>query len=252
MYQNQNDILLSVLVSLIILSVILLFFIITVIRLINAEKRATLRHCAAIVAFEERIKEKLAAELHDEFGASLAAITVNLQNIRTTDKVVMAALQKTEAYIAGISPRLRNIFHDLLPPQLEKYGLRTSVYNLIEEADKGSLKVKVSLAKRPPPKDIQLHIYRIIQELFTNVLKHASATECIIELEDMQNKFLLRIKDNGKGFNEKHYRQKNMGIGLINVYYRTELLKGTISLNTAPGKGTEYIFEIPYLWLTKK
>lgn len=217
------------------------------------EKKTVLRHYRAIVSYEDRVKARLAAELHDEFGASLAAITIQLQSITTRDRKIMAALRKTENYIASLTPRLRSIFHDLMPSQLEQYGLRTSVYHMVGKAiENGKMKVHITLTNVPPPKDIQLHLYRIIQELFTNILKHSSASECNIELQTVDRGFRLRIQDNGIGYSAPAYVHAPSGLGLINVFSRIKLLNASVNLNTAPGKGAEYIIEIPCLCTEKK
>lgn len=246
MHPSQSDILLPVLTSLTVLFLMLLFFVVTILRFAAREKKSGIRLRENIVALEESLKKKLSAELHDEFGAALAAITLKLQCIVTSDKNILENIRGIENYIRTLTPRLRSISYNLMPPQLERYGLKAAIINLVNEiGHPGEPAAHVHIGVHNLQHEQNLHIFRIVQELFTNILKHSKAKSCAIQLIKTGKKLKLTVYDDGIGLDEKKYRQAPSGIGLINVFSRVELLNGTMYLTSEPGAGTEYLIEIP-------
>ena len=112
----------------------------------------------------------------------------------------------------------------------------------------GTEKLKINLVvlglNERLPENIETVIYRVLQELINNIIKHAQANEVTIQLIRESNEFMLMVEDNGKGFDlEKTMQQQ--GIGLKNITSRVEYLNGQVNYDTAVGKGTTVIIEIP-------
>ena len=92
---------------------------------------------------------------------------------------------------------------------------------------------------------LELTIFRIIQELITNVIKHATATQASIHLTNHEDTLNIMIEDNGKGFNARQITTKNKGMGLSTIDKRVEHLNGTMTIESEPNKGTTIIIDIP-------
>jgi signal transduction histidine kinase len=95
------------------------------------------------------------------------------------------------------------------------------------------------------PDEYEVNLYRIAQELLQNTLKHAEATEAMLQLDCFDNTLLMRYSDNGKGFDFAQIQQKN-GNGIANLHARVQLLNGTLQINTAPQQGMNVAIQIPY------
>ena len=91
---------------------------------------------------------------------------------------------------------------------------------------------------------LKINFYRILQECFQNINKHANATQVFVTFEKSETSIILNIQDNGIGFN---YFKKKKGIGLRNMIARTQDSNGTMNVDTNPGKGTTLNFEMPQL-----
>jgi NarL family two-component system sensor histidine kinase LiaS len=97
----------------------------------------------------------------------------------------------------------------------------------------------------PIPEKAEIHLYRMIQEIVNNAIKHSKATSLIINLYSQNNKLIIKINDDGKGFNTETMKKESTGFGLKNILSRVDILKGDLYLASQPGKGTTYTIEIP-------
>jgi signal transduction histidine kinase len=134
----------------------------------------------------------------------------------------------------------------MIPNALIKSGLVAAVRDFVNRM--GTEKLKINLVvlglNERLPENIETVIYRVLQELINNIIKHAQANEVTIQLIRESNEFMLMVEDNGKGFDlEKTMQQQ--GIGLKNITSRVEYLNGQVNYDTAVGKGTTVIIEIP-------
>jgi signal transduction histidine kinase len=141
---------------------------------------------------------------------------------------------------------VRSISHSMIPNALIKSGLVAAVRDFVNRM--GTEKLKINLVvlglNERLPENIETVIYRVLQELINNIIKHAQANEVTIQLIRESNEFMLMVEDNGKGFDlEKTMQQQ--GIGLKNITSRVEYLNGQVNYDTAVGKGTTVIIEIP-------
>lgn len=175
---------------------------------------------AAIQAVENE-RQQFAANLHDEIGAhlSIAKMTLgaNLDSASTNDTSVEKTLEILDSAVASI----RSISHNLLPPVLLKLGLSKAIETALRKLPddiQTSLELDPNLGRFAP--EIELHAYRIFQEAISNSIKHANGTSIHVQLQNMAPLFLLKITDNGQGFNPK----QNAGLGLLNMQSRAEII----------------------------
>jgi signal transduction histidine kinase len=134
----------------------------------------------------------------------------------------------------------------MMPAALEHFGLPIVLHNMarqINQSGKIGLEVDVFGFDKRIDQHIELHLYRIVLELFNNVVKHARATRAVIQLVKQQQYISLLIEDDGIGF-ERTKAYKN-GIGLFNVQSRVALMEGNLSIDTSPQSGTTIIITIP-------
>ncbi len=135
-----------------------------------------------------------------------------------------------------------------MPQILHDKGLLIALETYTETLDKKDslhINYKCSVPELVVEKEREIHIYRVIQEIINNVLKHAKAKLIDITIEVKKNNLLVDIKDDGIGFNQELIIKNNKGLGLHNVLGRVDLLKGAVYLTTSPGHGTRYLIEIP-------
>ena len=184
-------------------------------------------------------RKRLAKELHDNVSNELLAIKMKITDGTSSCEEIMDTLQTLQAEVRGIS-------HDLMPPIFKYASLSEILQDYVYQHNQpGQTELELLLE----PEDnfdnlsqkVSLEIYRIVQEAVGNSLKHAQATLVKIILVREDNKVKLTVSDNGRGFEQQTGKT---GIGLTIIKERVENLRGTLTLNSAPGKGTELIVEI--------
>jgi signal transduction histidine kinase len=200
------------------------------------ERRATINKAA--IKAQEREREQLGRELHDNVNQVLT--TIKLYTELALDSTVDAKLlmQKSVAYLTDCINEIRSISKRLSTPTLGKISFRESLEELVNSlslTEKLTIDLHIGrLEKKKLNQDTHLGIYRIVQEHLTNVLRHARATTVAIAVESKQGELQILITDDGIGFDVK---AKRKGIGISNMYGRSENINGRLELTSAPGKG---------------
>jgi len=203
----------------------------------------------SILQAEETERRRFAADLHDGLGQILTAARYNLSGIadelhwNEEDKTV---LDKTIALINEGCKEVRTVSHNILPNTLLKNGLSHAVKDFLDRIDQKKLIVHYSATglEEKLHTQTEIIIYRMIQESVNNVIKHANATKLDISLILDASGFSMSIEDNGKGFN-LHQVEQAKGMGLKSIKTRTAYLKGSLEIDTSPGKGTLISLHIP-------
>jgi len=193
---------------------------------------------AAILQGQETERERIAQDLHDRLGGTLAALKLALR--KPTNKVEPDDL----AIIDLAVNEVRSIAHNLSTGLVHKYGLNEAVTQLFRtlEQTKG---IEFNLFLHPKTPSLGqaagIELYRIIQELVSNTLKHAKATEISLQTNFSENTFNLIFEDNGVGFDPK---QLSGGIGLENIKVRVKRLGGELHIDSEKGRGSIFIVEL--------
>lgn len=195
---------------------------------------------------QELRQEEIARELHDNVNQLLATAAL------LTDAAISSTVSKEEILpriamlVRNAITEIRTLSKSLLPLTLDDKTLREALQDLQKNInDSGVIRLVLDIdAEREPDnnRDIKLAVYRIIQELLTNTLKHACATTFSIQLSWTEAGIRLLTKDNGSGFDPS---QKVDGIGLRNIRSRLSLLSGTMDIQSSPGYGTSFLIKIP-------
>lgn len=210
-------------------------------------KKQELRSAYASMEGQENERKRIAEELHDNMGSLLASLRIYTDLLR--EKSLDPETQRLATKVAELSEltavETRRISHELSTQSLKYLGLKVPIEELcrsISETQKievsASVMVQVELSS-----ELTLNIYRIVQELITNTLKHAKATHVRLELTQVSNNYLSLIyEDNGHGFDLTIIKA---GMGLHNLKARVERFEGSVSIESSINKGTTVIIEFP-------
>lgn len=203
---------------------------------------------------QEVERVRIAKDLHDEVGAMLSVTKMSfnqlLRKIDNAEDLATMGKQTRELLEQSIS-QVRRISKELVPSTLEEFGLISSVDEFIQKVHLASTMAFVFShegidVKHRFDRKIELTIYRLIQELVNNALKHAEASEITLHLTAQSNKIIFTFTDNGKGFNfEAVQKDTKSGLGLRNMASRLSVLNGSIDIKSVLGQGTQTTIEIP-------
>lgn len=199
------------------------------------------------VQAQEKERKRIAQDLHDEVGAMLSVVKLNVGRIekKVSENKPRQLAAETKSYLDDVITQVRRISRDLMPPSLEKLGLSFALEEMVTWINKSG-QVKVYFSKRGEPFrfDIkkELAIFRIIQELVNNALKHSSATQISIKMRYAEKYVAISVADNGIGFEIN--KLKSTGLGLKNLESRSELMGAGYKLKSLPGKGTFAIIKL--------
>ena len=201
-----------------------------------------------VVRAQEDERRRLARELHDETGQALTSILLGLRGLEDLDDVDalgqgVAALR--ERVVATLQD-VRRLAVELRPAALDDFGLEAALERLTAGfAEQTGLKVELEsrLQDDRLPEEVETVLYRIVQEALTNIVKHAQASRVSIVVTQKPGAVGAVIEDDGRGFDPD--RSVDGGIGLLGMRERVALLDGSLTIETAPGKGTTLVIEIP-------
>ncbi len=213
-------------------------------------KEKELETINAMVSGQEKERLRLAGELHDNIGSTLATVRMQVENLeRNLDKVddPKALLQKANLLINETYEKVRGISHKSNSGVMAKEGLLPAVEKLartVSTTNKLTIDVQDFGLENRIPNELEIIIFRIIQELVTNIVKHANATEANISLTQHDNELNIMVEDNGKGFKVGRLEEKD-GMGLGTIERRVEHLEGTMEVDSTQGRGTSVSIDIP-------
>ena len=234
-------------ITTLVLGVILIYFIVSLIRHQRRNLRLYQEKVAAEVTTLENERRRMAADLHDEIGPTLSGIKLMISGIEPRDESEAALLQKINGYINNTIQRMRDISNNLMPRVLEKRGIEEALEQLFDETMKvHPIKIAYEHGLTREPDDNQkLHLYRVVQEILHNTIKHAKASILQVQLQGDEHGITLTAQDDGVGFAYKGELRKASGLGLRNLMSRTEILNGHIFVDSMPSKGTKITLNFP-------
>ena len=198
----------------------------------------------------EREIQRIAHALHDEAGQLLASVYLALEEVARNLPPAREPLLKVKGLLDLIEGQLRRLSHELRPTILEEMGLLPAVKFLAEgvTARTGlSITVEGDSEFSPTPL-LSATVYRIIQEAFTNVTRHAKATHVHVTIQHELQTLRCSVKDNGVGFDVASLsaRTGEGGLGMIGIRERLNSIGGDLVLKSTLGRGTELVITIPH------
>jgi signal transduction histidine kinase len=243
----QNRILYITLLVSLIIAVIIVYFFVSIIRYHRRYMRLQREKIFAEITIRENERKRIAGDLHDSLGPLLSAVKLNISSVDIETEADRQILDKTAGYLDEIIGSMRRISHDLLPNTLERKGLIEAVREFIQQV-KGRQTVNIQLyivKEIRVPKEKEIHIFRMVQEIVHNTIKHAQASNLQIGFSEENGHLLCLTKDDGKGFEKEKAMTASHGLGLRSLESRCEILNGILTLESAPGLGTNYFIKIP-------
>lgn len=218
-------------------------------KIAELEKDKQILAIDAMLKGQEEERSRIAKDLHDGLGGLLSGTKLSFSTMK--ENLILtpenaAEFDKSLRMLDHTIGDLRKVAHNLMPEALVKYGLNEALRDFcssIQASSKLEVTCQILGVERKLTNTAEVFVYRILQELVTNAIKHAEATEIIVQLSYMDTKIALTVEDNGKGYDAESIKNKK-GIGLENIAYRVQYLNGTMDTVTAPDNGTSVNIEL--------
>ncbi|TXK27244.1 PAS domain S-box protein [Pontibacter qinzhouensis] len=193
----------------------------------------------AMLQAQESERKNISEALHNGLGQTLYATKLNLDQLKPQAKQEQQILSKIDNLLKESIKATRDISFILNPSVLIDFGLQDALKEIISRISSPKLKIRLKVSgfeQRLEP-FVELSIFRIVQELMNNIIRHAQATKASVDLQCEQNRITLLVQDNGIGF-EKAELITMKGIGLRSIQHRLELLEGTIEIDSEASTGS--------------
>jgi len=211
-----------------------------------------------IITAQEDERRRVARELHDVTSQALATLAVRVEALaampESSVKGIETQLEGIKALLDTTSKEVHGLIYDLRPSLLDDLGLpaalRSCAHNSLDAAGMEVHLEVVGQEKRLSP-EVEIAVFRIVQEAVTNIASHAQAESAYISLEFKEKSVSIQVEDDGIGFDfSQGFSSASVGhgAGLLGMRERAELLGGTLTINTEPGGGTRVSVEIPVDW----
>lgn len=203
----------------------------------------------ASIAIQEIERKRIAQDLHDAISSKLNVVSLTT-NVLIDDNSIGTTQKEALEHILEITSTTlessRKIAHDLLPPILDKFGLKAALEELFDEYSKNTkIDIQYNLEELQLSRANQLHVFRIVQELINNSIRHGNANELVIFMEDYSEGFKLTYQDNGSGFDVSKIAEKS-GIGLQNIESRVNILNGKLTVESKINSGSQFKIHCKY------
>lgn len=200
---------------------------------------------------QEEERQRISAHLHDDVCTNLGILNLTFHRLLRTDSSnpeYTELCAEINALITRTSEVARGISHDLLPPTLEGFGLVEALREFCDQINRtGALDMDFEheIGRREfINMETELHLFRIVQELTNNTLKHAKASQVMVNLSRDEDRLQLSYQDNGVGFDIES--KTFSGLGLKNIYNRAKILDGKLRIQSQPNVGFELQILLPF------
>lgn len=215
-------------------------------KLATVLKEQELMAIDAMIEGQEKERQRIANDLHDDLGGLMANVKLHFNALK--DKGSNELYDKTGQLIDNAYHKVRSVAHAKNSGVIAKDGLLKSVQHMADKVSKSNqLQIDVvdhGLEQRLE-NSLELTLFRIIQELTTNIIKHADASEATIHLTQHEDSLNIMVEDNGKGFNPSQVTKKKAGMGISSIDKRVAHLEGNMTIESELKKGTTIIIDIP-------
>jgi signal transduction histidine kinase len=201
----------------------------------------------ALLQGQEQERGRLARDLHDGLGGLLSGTKHQLSYLNPhQSENLQEGISKSLEQIDGAVEELRRVAHNLMPDLLMKYGLEVAIEEFASRISNNALDIHTEFINysNSLSQEKQLIVYRIIQELVNNAIKHAETSEIIIQISEEQNQLNVTVEDNGKGFDLAALDVRKTA-GFHNIELRVQFLKGTMNITSELNIGTSIEIQIP-------
>lgn len=254
-YQSRLNLLIFIIVIIVLLSVIFFYIwkmkknkIINEERIKQIESERKFETAKYVIEGEEKERKRIAQELHDGIGVLLSTASIHFSNVEDkVDTGVSKIAAKAKDLLNEATTELRTISHNMLPSVLSKFGVYEALADIFESLDEDSgiqTDFSINGNKRKLDENSEIMIYRLVQEIVNNTIKHSKANKvsCSFDIED--ENITINYTDDGIGFDENS-KELRSSFGLNGINSRVDILGGKIINNSKKGMGTNYHIELP-------
>ncbi len=245
MYTNDQKVVIISITSACFLVGVLVYFIKTFNKQHNKITSWQQARIKAEVEILENERKRIAKDLHDELGTFLSAIKFQVNQLKPTTETEEIIISKSSNQIDDVIQKFRNISYNLLPNTLVRKGLVAATKEFISRVENNITKINFQSIQLNIETETSINIFRIIQEIIHNTLKHSRATKLDINIYEEGGNYIISTKDDGIGFTYNIQTQINNGLGLLSLESRVTILGGKLNIDTAVGRGVKYFIIIP-------
>lgn len=243
---QEKELYTSIIIAALIIAAILIYFTVSIIWQQKKFKTLAKAKINAEITTLENERKRIASDLHDDVGPLLSAVKIQINHLEGQDEEEHNLIEKSSKYIDDIIRRMREISNDLLPNVLIRKGLTAAIEDFLSKMPQNNMAIEFTCTSdHRVSSHIEVNVYRIVQEIVHNTVKHAGATKLKLELSINETQLSLASADNGKGFDYQEMIRKNGGLGLLNLQSRADVMGGDFDFKSEKGKGTSYLFLIP-------
>ena len=219
-------------------------------KIAELETQQQLTATEAVLKGEEQERTRLAKDLHDGLGGMLSGIKYSFGNIKgnlvlSNDNAL--AFERSMDMLDSSIKEMRRVAHNMMPEALVKFGLDTALKDFCNDINLTGVLVityqSINLQSIIINQTTAITLYRIVQELINNAIKHARAKNAIVQLTHTENALTLTVEDDGKGF-DKTLLSEASGMGWANIKNRLDFLKAMVDVKSEIGKGTSILIEV--------
>lgn len=205
------------------------------------------KQLSAVIRTLESDRKRIAQDLHDDICSKLNVISLNCHLLKIPNlpqKDIEEITKNIIEYTTKALNSSKKMTHSLLPPVLDKFGLHAGIEELCAQLiDDGAVDIQYenNLKFDFKENDNHIHVFRILQELFTNSIEHGKATSISVFFEEIDGKRTCKYSDNGIGF-DLNQLENHKGLGMKNVVSRVAILEGSLSIESQMNNGISVIF----------
>ncbi len=205
-----------------------------------------------LLDIQEHDQQSFSRELHDHLAQDLSTAKILLNSMENDNTITKETIQRLDQIISGTITSIREMAYEMQPPGLHQWSLETLLSHYTQEfVEKTGLRIDFSALGMNGllvADKIKINLFRLVQEALSNINKHARASKVVVRIIYSSPQLILRIEDNGVGFNvdkrrEKALEEKKMGI--VSMLERVQLLNGTIDIQSRLNAGTKIAVKIP-------
>lgn len=209
-------------------------------------RKSELQSIHTMLETQETERKRIAQDLHDRLGSMLSTVKLQFGHFSPKANEDKERYSKVSHLLDDAVEEIRQVSHNLVSGVLSTFGLVPALKDLIQALKESSalaIELQVHGMNERMDSELEINLYRILQELFNNTIRHAKAGRVDIELSRHPNELTLIYSDNGTGFDTQNLKQS--GMGLKNLYSRVDKLGGSLHIDSGKGNGSTFVFNFP-------
>ncbi|MGE4346761.1 MAG: tetratricopeptide repeat protein [Flavobacteriaceae bacterium] len=222
---------------------LIIFYVIQNKKRVRLQKEEEQKINSAIFESEQKERVRIARDLHDSIGQKLSVMKMLLPKADGNEN-----LTKISSFLDETATEVRSISHNLIP-EILNFGLIKAIDEIADKINsteniKVEFKADETLKQLSLPKQTEVSLYRIVQEILSNIVKHSQTDKILIEIKSLSGFVQINIKDNGVGF-DTNVIDESEGLGWKNIFARIKLINGNLKIQSEKNKGSDFLINIP-------